>query len=319
MIKKDNTPDSAQFSSFELFYINHLRAFLFAVGEIIRTPFATLLTLLVIGIAMALPSALYLMLENFQGLAQHWDGTPHISLYLKVGTPEFEINQTIEQLKNQPEIAEINYISPTQGLADFEKITGLNGVLGSLNKNPLPGVIVITPAAEYQAPQPLEKLLASLKAQNSIETTALDMNWVKRLYYIIQIGERITYSLAALFGLGVIVIIGNTIRLTTQSNKQEIAVLRLIGATSGFIRRPLLYRGAFYGLFGGIIAWIIVSLLMWWLSEPLDNLAKSYGANIELNGFSFDSAIAIFTSCILLGLIGSWLAVSKHLRAEENL
>ena len=301
------------------FFILHLRAFLFALGEIIRTPLASLLTIIVIGVAMFLPTALYVSLQNFSSLSQHWDGTPHISLYLKPGLAALESNSLLQELRGNKKIKTIEYISPQQGLSEFEKATGLSDALNDLKQNPLPGVIVITPQEAYQAPAGLESLIKSLKNIPNIDNAQFDLTWTKRLYYLIQIAQRITYALAVLFGFGVILIIGNTIRLITQNNRQEIAVLRLLGATASFIQRPLLYRGIIYGFLGGIIACVFVKLLLLWLSGPLEFLAESYQTQLNLLGFSLVNALSILAICSLLGLIGSWISVHKHLQAPESL
>ncbi len=301
------------------FFILHLRAFLFALGEITRTPVASLLTVIVISVAMFLPTALYVALQNFSALNQYWEGTPHVSLYLKPGLSVLDSNNVIQELRCNPKIKKVDYISPQQGLNEFEKITGLEGALSDLKTNPLPGVLIITPQNAYQSPIGLESLLKSLNHFPNIDNAQFDLTWSKRLYYLVQISERITYALAILFGFGVILIIGNTIRLITQNNRQEIAVLRLLGATSAFIQRPLLYRGIIYGLLGGMLACIFVKLLMWWLAGPLGYLAESYQTQFNLLGFGLADALSILVICSIMGLIGSWISVHKHLQAPESL
>jgi len=195
----------------------------------------------------------------------------------------------------------------------------MSDVLSDLEKNPLPGVIIIVPKSQYQSPMELESLIDSLKTIPNIDSAQFDLTWLKRLYYIIQIAKRMTYALAMLFGIGVILIVGNTIRLITQNNRQEIAVLRLLGATTAFIQRPLLYRGALFGLLGGVTACILVKLLLWWLADPMAMLAQSYQSQLNFLSFGLEDAASILAIGTLLGLIGSWISVHRHLQGPESL
>jgi cell division transport system permease protein len=231
-----------------LWLLNHCRAFVFSIGDIVRSPIASILTLAVIGIAMALPTGMLVLLRNFQIISQHWQGQPSISLYLKQNTNQQQINTLIKTLTANPAIAKVDYISPNTGLKNFEQQTHFDQLVKQLKQNPLPPVIVVTPTPNHQSPEKLQTLLNFIKTMPGVDVGQLDLAWVKRLYYLISLGQRFTYTLAMLFALAVILIIGNTIRLTTQNHRQEIIVLRLIGATTSFIRRPLLYRGVLYGM-----------------------------------------------------------------------
>lgn len=296
----------------------HIRALLFGLGEMVRTPFATLLTLIVIGIAMSFPAGLYILLQNFQGLNDHWNGSPSISLYLKQNTSPDQIAQLTQQLQNNTNIQHVQYISPKQGLTEFSKLTQFGNILSQLTNNPLPPVIVVTPAKQFNTPTDLNNLLTSLKQIPQVDVGQLDMAWVKRLYYIVTLSKRIVYAMAILFSIGVILIVGNTIRLTTQTHQQEMNVLKLIGATHAFIRRPMLYRGLIYGLLGGLIAWSLVSVMLEYLQAPAAALAKTYNSILLLQGLGIQTGLSILLSCSLLGLIGSWLATNRHLNAPES-
>ncbi len=315
---KHKTAARERFHALPLFFIAHLRAFIFSLGELIRAPLATLITLLVIGVAMALPTALYLLLHNFQTLGSHWSGSPTISLYLEKNINKTAVNSLIQQIQKTPEVSKVSYISPQQGLAEFERLSQFNHMLQTLQSNPLPGVLVITPHEAKHSPVALEKLFQSVKTLPHVALAQLDQRWVKRLYYLVQLGNRILYTLVFLFGVGVILITSNTIRLTTQSHRHEITLLKLLGATHAFIRRPLLYRGTLYGLLGGGIACILVSLMLKWLENPAQQLAASYGNLTQLKGLNLPTASIILLSCAALGLIGAWLALAKYLRAPEG-
>lgn len=309
-----NTQNTAKLTRLSQWYTGHKRSFLSSLSELLRKPLASLMTLMVIGIALALPSGLYIVLQNLQNISQDWDKQGSISLYLKKGTPDFEISALLKSIKNNNAVESAQYISPEKGLSQFQKVAKFGDILSELKQNPLPGVIVVTPKENYQSPARLNKLLATLKNSDFIDTSQIDMAWIKRLYFIITISKRITYSLALLFGLGVLLIIGNTIRLTIEHHHEEMMVMKLVGATDAFIRRPLLYRGLLYGLLGGLLAWILVGLTLWWLASPAQALASSYNQSLLFEGLSIASGALILAISTLLGVIGAWLAAHRQLR-----
>lgn len=297
---------------------NHLRAFLFALGELLRAPVASGMTLLVIGIAMTFPAGLYALLQNGQQFARQWHNDPTISLYLQPDVKEDQVAALMKQLQKRSDIAEVSYISPAQGLKEFQQQSALESALRALPENPLPGIIVITPRINLQSPADSQNFLSSLAQLPHVDTSQLDTLWVKRLYELMVLGERITYGLMFLFGIGVALIVGNTMRMATQSHRQEIMVLKLVGATSAFIRRPMLYRGALYGMLGGLLACLLVSILFWWLQAPALRLAESYHDHWQLQGMSSAGELTIIVACALLGLMGSWLSVQHYLRTPEE-
>ncbi|MCB1826790.1 MAG: permease-like cell division protein FtsX [Coxiellaceae bacterium] len=306
--------DTAQYDRVTEWYINHLRAFLSSLGESWRKPFASFMTVMVIGIAVALPFGLYVLLQNLQDISQHWNNRASISLYLKKGTPDYQIKDLLNQIQQNKSIQTVEYVSPQQGLRDFEKVTRFGNILSELKQNPLPGVVVVTPTDEFQSPEKLQILLATLEKSPHVDLGQMDLAWVKRLYFIITIGKRITYSLTLLFGLGVLLVIGNTIRLTIEHHHLEMMILKMVGATDAFIRRPFLYRGLIYGLFGGAASWILVAITLSWLKPPAQALANSYSQTVLLAGLPISAGITILLLSSILGILGAWLATDRHLR-----
>src|SRR3989339_390358 len=298
---------------------NHVRGFIFAFGELVRAPFASLVTILVIGIAMSLPAGFYTLLKNFQSISSHWNGSPTISLYLKPHLIQSEIQSLMGTLKKRVDVDQVTYISPEEGIQQFEQYTQFKDVLSILGENPLPPVMVVTPTMQYQTPQALDLMVQAFAQMPQVDKAQLDVVWVKRLYQFVVLSHRLIQVLVILFSLGVILITGNTIRLALQKHESEIAILRLVGATPSFIRRPLLYRGILYGLLGGITAWILIALILMWLESPIEILVTSYGGTFTLQGLSFMSGIKIIFLSSVLSFIGAWLAVRPHLTAEENL
>lgn len=297
---------------------NHLRALLFGLGESLRTPFASTMTLLVIAIAMTFPAGLYALLENVQQLAKQWHHDPTISVYLQPHVNQQQVDSMIKQLEQRDDVANVSYISPAQGLQEFQQQTHLDAVLKALPENPLPGILVITPKPSFQSADKIQSLLHSVTALPNTDSGQLDSLWIMRLFELITLGKRLTYGLMMLFGIGVALIVADTMRVATQSHSQEIMVLRLIGATSAFIRRPLLYRGALYGLCGGVMACLLVRILFWWLQAPSQRLAASYQDSWQLHSLTWGAGLAIVGSCTLLGLIGSWVSVERYLHTPEE-
>ena len=304
-------------TTLRVYLLRHLQVFFYSLGVLSRSPFATLMTTAVIGIALALPSGLHVVLQNAQQLSGGWDGAAQISLFLKRTVPEDEANRLARQIQNLPEVASVNYISRSEALQEFQRLSGFGDALQALKDNPLPSVLVIHPTANASTPAATEKLLQRLQAYPPVDVAQLDMQWVKRLYVIMELVRRGVVVLAALLALAVLLVVGNTIRLAIQNRRDEIVVMKLIGGTDGFIRRPFLYTGFWYGLFGGVIAWLLVSLSLSILRDPVERLTGLYQSQFELSGLDITTTGMLIGTSILLGLAGSWLAVGRHLRDIE--
>ena len=304
-------------TALRVYLLRHLQVFFYSLGVLSRSPFATLMTTAVIGIALALPSGLHVVLQNAQQLSGGWDGAAQISLFLKRSVPNEEANRLARQLQELPEVASVNYISRSEALQEFQRLSGFGDALEALKDNPLPSVLVIHPTANASTPAATEKLLQRLQGYPPVDVAQLDMQWVKRLYVIMELVRRGVVVLAALLALAVLLVVGNTIRLAIQNRRDEIVVMKLIGGTDGFIRRPFLYTGFWYGLFGGVIAWLLVSLSLSILRDPVERLTGLYQSQFELSGLDFTTTGMLIGTSILLGLAGSWLAVGRHLRDIE--
>ncbi len=301
------------------FWLNHARAGITALGEIMRTPLPSLMTAMVIGITMTLPIGLFLMVQNLKTVTHSWEGNPSVSIYLKRDTPQPKIDTLLNRLRSNAKIQKVDYISPQQGLASFEKLTDFGNILGTLNTNPLPPVIDITPTANGNSPAEVQHLLTSIRTYPQVDLVQMDTAWVKRLFYIISLGERVAYTLAGLFAIAVVLITGNTLRLTTQQHREEIAIMRLIGATASFICRPFIYRGAIYGFTGGVFALLFITILWAWLEGPLHKLAASYHSTLHLAGLHLSTVFSILLGCTALGVLGALSAASRLLATKETI
>jgi cell division transport system permease protein len=297
--------------------INHLHVFFSSLGRIWRAPVASLMTVSVLAIALALPAGFYVLLQNAQKLSGGWDGAPRISLYLKTDTVRRDVDLLAEQLRRWREIADLRVLHKEQALEEFKALSGFGEALDALGENPLPPVIVIAPQYDATDPGKAEVLLQKLRALPETDIVQLDLQWVKRLYTLMKLVQRALYIIAAMLGLAVILTIGNTIRLDIQNRRSEIQVNKLIGATDAFIRRPFLYTGFWYGLFGGIVACLLVAFAFGLLQGPSRRLAGLYDSGFELTALGFGNALALTGIAIALGYAGAWLAVGRHLKEIE--
>jgi cell division transport system permease protein len=285
--------------------------------RLLSTPVPSLMTWLVIGIAMALPGALYVGLSNVESVSRGWDGAAQISLYVHKVVSEQDGRRLARKLEQREDVAAIEYISRDQALEEFQQLSGYGEVLEHLNDNPLPAVIVVRPVEVDISAEATEKLFVELKALPQIDQAVLDLEWVQRLYSMMALGKRLVVALAVLLALGVLLVVGNTIRLAIESRRDEIVIVKLVGGTNAFVRRPFLYTGLWYGLGGGILAWLIVGFGLFWLSSPVAELAGLYQSQFELHGLGIGDSLMLWLSGGLLGLLGAWLAVSRHLGAIE--
>ncbi len=302
---------------FSAYLINHLQVLLSSLGRIWRAPFASLMTVSVIAIALALPTGFYILLKNAQQLSGGWDGAARISLYLSKDTSETEASALAKRLQLLKNVEKLRLVSREQALEEFKALSGFDAALDALDENPLPTVIVITPSIDPENPQTVEALLDAAKQEPAVESAQLDLQWVKRLYTIMHLVQRGLLIIAAMLGIAVILVIGNTIRLDIQSRRTEIEVNKLIGATNAFIRRPFLYTGFWYGLLGGILAWFLVTSGFGLLRGPAQQLAGLYDSNFALLSMTISSSLVLLALAVSLGYLGSWLAVGRHLRDIE--
>lgn len=295
------------------YLLSHAHACISSFGKLCRTPLASTMTILVIGIALALPAGFFALLQNAKALSKGWERGTQISLFLATDTNQRAIELIIESLRERSDVAVVEYISPQQGLSEFKEQFGFHDVLAYLSENPLPPMLEVYPAKYMTSPTQMNNLLRDLKQIPHVVEAKLDMQWVQRLMSIIHLAQRAIDALIILFSLTVVLIIGNTIRLAIQNQQNEIDVITLIGATHAFVRRPFLYTGIYYGFFGGLIAWLSVSCLLGWLNTPVQHLMTLYESHFQLINLGGRHILGLLFISPLLGLIGSWIAVTYQL------
>ncbi|EIJ42270.1 cell division protein [Beggiatoa alba B18LD] len=297
---------------------HHLYVLFSSLGQLARSPFASLMTAAVLGIALALPTGLYLLLENARHISQAWGGTAQISLFLKSDVDDTRAQTLAEEIYQKEGVQNLRFISRVEALNEYKELSGFADAINALDSNPLPAVIVIqtTSQAVNKAGLPTgdETLLNELRALPEVELAQYDMQWLNRLFAMMAVVQRGVWILGGLLALTVLLVIGNTIRLSIDNRRDEIEINKLFGATDAFIRRPFLYGGFWYGLAGGIIAWLLVTVAFVFLQSPVNSLIALYHSEFQLITLDILTTLKLLLISILLGLMGAWLAVGRHLR-----
>jgi len=281
----------------------------------LENPLASLMTWLVIGIALALPGILYVMLNNIADVSADWGGKPRVSLYLQKEVTKDAGDALAKEIRVSTSVDEVRFVSSEAALKDFQQRSGFGDVLNSLDRNPLPHVIEVVLVSSE--PMALTGLMTVWESDNRIAKVSVDLAWLERLFALLQFGERLVWSLSLVLALGVVLIMGNTIRLAIENRRQEIEVIKLFGATDSFVRRPFLYLGFWYGFGGATIAMILLQSSLVFLAEPVELLAQSYRDDFALQGPGAGGVLFLLLMGSLLGISGALVAVSRHLRLIE--
>jgi cell division transport system permease protein len=295
----------------------HLQALLGSLGRLSRSPLATLLTLLVIALALALPAALRLLVTNAQAATGNFANAIELSVYLKTDVPLAKGKQLAAAAQQRADVAQVQLISAGQGLEDFRRYSGFGDALAALKENPLPNMLHVRPRPEYTSSAALEALRHYFTAWPEVDLVEVDSQWVMRFNAILDVLRQLLLIAAALLGAGVLAVVGNTIRLEIAGRRAEIEVTKLVGGSNSFVRRPFLYTGVLYGLGGALLAWGIVALAIAVLGESVANLARLYGSRYVLTGPSLEEVGVLLGAGVVLGWLGAWLSATRHLRSIE--
>ncbi len=286
-----------------------------SLGDILRHPFATALTWLVIAVALALPALLYVTQKNLDQLAGQWQEGAQVSLFLYDSVSESDGSDLAASLARRPEVRDAWYLSKDDAMSDFADWLDMGQVLSSLDQNPLPATIVVVPISQTRTDITiLGELLEDLPEVADIQ---MDIEWVQRLESISEVLERALYAIAAVLGLTVLLVIGNTMRMATEARRDEIMVVKLVGATQSFVRRPFLYMGFWYGLFGGVVACGLTWGSLALLEAPVAELSESYGATIRLLSLTVTEAVLLVAGAVVLSITSTWFTVSRRLASIE--
>lgn len=289
----------------------HARTLAGAVRRLARAPVTSLLNIGVIGIALALPVGFYVGLINLQAVARDLAADPQLSLFLSLDAERADLARIEALLKQHPGVRKFSHVSRDQALADLKASAGLGDILGSLGRNPLPDAFVVD--AANSSPEMLEMLRDEFSAWQKVAHVQLDSAWANRLAAALRVGRTAVLLLATLLAFALVAVTFNTIRLQILTQRQEIEVSQLIGATDPFIRRPFLYYGAVLGLAGGIAAWAIVWAVILLLNPGLGELSRLYGVHFELRHLAAIDSLSLLGFAAWLGWLGAWLSVGRHL------
>lgn len=290
---------------------SHRASVVDSVGRLIKQPIGSFFTCLVMAVALSLPMGLALLLDNIERLGGSWQRAAQISLFMQLDVDAQQGESLREQILAMPDVSEASWISRDQALEEFQQLSGLGEALRELPENPLPGVILVTPSEVDR--DNLEALRQRLAELPGVEQAQLDLLWVERLTAILKLGDRFVFGLSLLLIATLLLVIGNTIRLHIENRRTEIEVVKLVGGTDGYVRRPFLYMGALYGLGAGLIAWLLLAYGLGWLNEAVVGLAGLYGSDFGLVGVPVEDGLSLVLGALLLGYIGAWLAVARHL------
>jgi cell division transport system permease protein len=289
---------------------SHARAAFQATRRLAAQPLGTLLSALVVGIALSLPAAGFVLLDNVATLARGVSGTPEISLFMHRDAGAEQLLAVERRLRGEASVASYRHVSREEALRQLEQ-SGLGDVLGGLTTNPLPDAFVVSPRGED--PELYEMLEAKFVQWDGVEHVQLDSAWVERLHALLGLGKSAVLLLAGLLGFALVIVTFNTIRLQIMTQRPEIDVSRLLGATDPFIRRPFYWFGSLQGLLGGMVALGTVWMSVRLLGGPVESLASTYGAVFQLSGPGPAESIAILAFASFLGWLGSAISVRRHL------
>ena len=295
----------------------HGQALLGSLGRLARQPFATFLTVVVIGIALALPAALWLTVANMRVVTAGLDDTVQLSAYLAMETTAAQAKRAAAAIEASEGVADAVLVSPEEGLAEFRKRSGISDALEALPENPLPWLVRVRPSPPHDTAAAMEALAGKLRKIERVDLVEADTAWVRRIHAIEDTLQQLVLLVAAVLAAGVLGVVGNTIRLEINGRRAEIEVTKLVGGSNAFVRRPFLYSGLWQGFFGGAFAAGLVAAGLYALSPFVGRLSAAYGASFHLKGLSIYEWPALICGGAALGFLGAWLAAAYHLRRIE--
>jgi cell division transport system permease protein len=276
-------------------------------------PLGSLLTITVMGLALALPLAFYLLLGNVQKLGDALGQSQAISVFLQPGQGAQQAQMLAKELGSRPEISGVSIKTPQQGMDELARMQGFSGALQSLGDNPLPYVLELQPRPDATAPA-LEQLVTDVRAMHGVDMVQDAGSWRQRLDALLAVGNRAVQVLASLLALAALLVVGNTVRVDIASRSEEIGVLLLLGASRAFVRRPYLYAGIWYGLFSGLLAAVLAVLIEFALAGPVARLSQAYQGKLQVGGLPLWLLLAVPLVAAALGWLGARLVSAWQLR-----
>ncbi|MBQ1784040.1 MAG: permease-like cell division protein FtsX [Gammaproteobacteria bacterium] len=297
--------------------VDHLRQMVGSLGELWRTPISSVLTMAALGLALSLPTALYVLYKNVAAVADAWQESTEITLFLRKDLSDPLQQAVAHRLSLQPEIAHVTYLSPAKALAEFQSMADFGEALQYLDQNPLPATVVVIPAEEHRTPEAAKALLEKLEQASEVSFGRMDLEWVKRLHGVLALVRDAFAAVTCLLLITVLLTVGNTIRLAILAKRDAIEVMKLVGATDGFIQRPFLYTGWWFGIIGAFIALVAVSSALYYLESALSALSGLYSSQLTIIGLDLAEAGGVILIAIALGLSGAFISVRRHIAEIE--
>ena len=294
----------------------HISTSIGSLGRLVRQPFASLMIILVIAVTLALPAAINLVVKNARSVSGGWDNALDFSVFLKQQVSVGDAEVLGKLIGQRADVESVRFISADDALAEFKQQSGFGEALEHLPSNPLPHTLVVRPGPGNTS---ASLILLQEEIGNLPETdyVQVDTEWIQRFHAILDIVRQAIAIGAGLLGIAIVVIIGNTIRLDIENRRDEIEVTKLIGATNAFVRRPFLWTGFWYGLFGGLMALALVQYGLFMLGGPIARLSGLYQSKIAIASLSLAEGASIIGIAIFLGLFGSWFTAARHMRRIE--
>lgn len=288
-----------------------------ALQRVAEAPFGTLMIVLVMGIVLALPMGLAVLIDQVERLGVDWQRAAELSVYLQDDVDGREAVSLTQQIAARADVDAAQLVDREQALAEFQQHSGLGDALEQLAYNPLPNLILVTPRSIEGGAAALQPMRDQLAGLPGVDVVQIDLLWVERLTAILKMFERFTGGLAVLLITALLLVMANTIRLAIQSRREEILVVKLVGGTDAFVRRPFLYLGVYYGVLAGALAWLLVAVGLGWLNITVREVAALYQSDFALTGMPLADGTLLLAGAMLLGLAGAWLAVGRHIREIE--
>ena len=289
----------------------HGAVFFLTLKRLIAAPVTSLLSVVVMGIALSLPTGIYVLMENLSSISGQTASSPQMSLFLKPDIKKEDIERIKQRIEEDSQIASFQFIPKDIALQQLQRSNGLNDITASLVRNPLPDAFIVHTLENTS--EALEQLRVTMQNWPEIEHVQFDSAWVERLNALLKLGRFVVLMLTTLLSVAIIAIMFNTIRLQILTKRDEIEISKLIGATDSFIRRPFLYFGAIQGLAGGATAWFIITSAIQAMNEELITLAQLYNFDLQLQHLSPSDSISLLLFSAWLGWLGARISVASHL------
>ncbi|EMT0874274.1 cell division protein FtsX [Providencia stuartii] len=289
-------------------------AWLNTLADMLRQPLATFLTVMVIAISLTLPSLCYIVWKNVAQAAAQWYPTPQLTVYLDKSLDEQGGQNVVTQLQALDGVEHVNYLSRDQAMSEFRSWSGFSTALDMLEENPLPAVAIITPKLDFQSSEVLTTLRDRVSQVNGIEEVRMDDSWFSRLAALTQLVGQVASVIGILMIISLFLVIGNSVRLNIFARRDTINVMKLIGATDGFIMRPFLHGGLLMGALGAVVSLIMSALLVWKLSDVVAQVASVFGTQFHIEGLLWEESLLVILMSAMIGWVAAWLATVQHLR-----